>query len=153
MKKIPLIIILILSFILLNGIGLYAQAPTRTGGGVVTPRVRLISPTSEVINIKDKGGILFKWSPHQIPSGGRRKFRFQLYEGYDMYEMNLIFKKELDPSTFEIFIEKDKFKDGAAYTWSIRQRGYFSNWSKRSFYSFKVSEAQTYGTSRQPMSR
>lgn len=140
MRKVCLLLILISSFIFLNGLdSLQAQDRTATiGSHMQVPRPRLIRPTSEVINIEDEEGILFKWSSQQIPSGGRRKFRFQLYEGYDMYEKNLIFKKELDPFTFEIFIEKDKFKNGQAYTWSIRQRGYFSNWSKRSFYSFKV---------------
>ncbi len=115
------------------------QSTRRTSGSSVhTPSPRLIAPTSEVVDIRGKDGILFKWSSHEIPSGGRRKYRFQLYEGYDMYEKNLIFKKEFPPDIFEIFIEKDKFKDGEAYTWSVCQRGYFANWSWRSFYSFKV---------------
>lgn len=118
---------------------LHAQVQSsRAGYSSNAPQPRLIRPTSEIVNIQDKKGILFKWSSQQIPSGGRRKYRFQLYEGYNMYKQNLIFKEELDPQTFEIFIEKDMFKNNTTYTWSIRQRGFSSSWSRRNFYSFKV---------------
>ena len=138
MKKIFLILVLALTFISLASVELHAQSRRSFGSAGVVPMPRLISPTSEVVNRKDKDGILFKWSSQQMPTGGRRKFRFQLYEGYDMYEQGLIFKKEIDPHVFEIFIERDKFEDGKAYTWSLRQRGSSPSWSRRSFYTFRL---------------
>jgi len=138
MKKIFLILVLALTFISLVSVELYAQSRRSFGSAGHVPMPRLISPTSEVVNIKDKDGILFKWSSQQMPTGGRRKFRFQLYEGYDMYEQSLIFKKEIDPHIFEIFIKRDNFEDGKAYTWSLRQRGFSPSWSRRSFYTFRL---------------
>lgn len=138
MRNTPVIIIAL--FLLAGGAGIsYAQSRSvTTGSPVFVPIPRLITPTSEIVDISAEEGILFKWDPKQIPTGGRRNYRFQLYEGYDTYADNLIFKKELDAHTFEIFIEKDKFKDGGVYTWSVRQRGHGPSWSSRAFYSFKV---------------
>lgn len=132
------IFITILTFIFLSAGLPYAQERGTTGSSVHVPRPRLIKPASEVVDISDEKGILFKWSLHEAPSGGRKKYRFQLYEGYERYEQNLIFKAELEWDTSEIFIEKDKFKNGSVYTWSLRQRGYSGNWGSRSFHSFKV---------------
>lgn len=139
MKKMTIALLFAVVFIFLAIMDYtYAQSSRTCGSPVWVPIPRLIKPTSEVINIKDKDGILFKWSSKETPSGGRRGYRFQLYEGYDMYEKGLIFKKELDPHTFEIFVSGDKFKNKEVYTWSIRQRGHSSSWGKRGLYSFKV---------------
>lgn len=138
MKRFLVLFLIICIFLTLGLDVAYAQRARGVSSYGIVPKVRLISPTPEVYDMAGEKGILFKWSPHKRPSGGRRKFRFQLYDDYEMYEKNLIFKKEIDPNTYEIFIPEDKFEDGGVYTWSVRQRSNSSVWSERSFHSFKV---------------
>ncbi len=137
-----LIILFILSLGYIFGYGPHAaecsSAVISGGGSLDVPQVRLLYPALETADIRGKNGILFKWSIHEIPSGGRLKYWFQLYKGYEMYGQDLVFKTELDRSRSEFFIKKDIFENGQVYTWSMRQRSFFCNWSKRSFCSFKV---------------
>ncbi|MBN3039215.1 MAG: hypothetical protein JW869_07370, partial [Candidatus Omnitrophica bacterium] len=118
MKRIILFSALV-GFFLFAGDKLCAQgtdSPFGADGKI--PRPMLKEPTREVVEITGGTGIRFRWNPRGISRG----FIFAIYEGLEMYDENLIYKKKLSGAKREIFIEKEKFKSGLSYTWSIRQK-------------------------------
>ena len=114
----------------------YIGFPSRRAGYV--PKPRLISPVSTNVDLKEKDGIEFVWSPHESLPRSRKYYDFRLYNGYNMVESNLILKKRLPGNQRKIFVSKDKFKNGDTYTWSLRLGYRGTGKSSRSYHSFKV---------------
>ena len=118
----------------------YAQISVsgQYGRSTDVPRPRLLSPTTTEVNLSGERGLEFKWSPHEGLKFGRKYYDFRLYEGYDMVQDTLVFKKRVPGNEHNIFLGPDMFLQGKVYTWSLRivYRGVGK--SRRSFHSFRV---------------
>jgi len=102
------------------------------------PVPRLLYPASDEVVIEEGKPLVFKWSPHEKLSASGRYYDFRLYDGYDMVQSNLIFKKRLDGDVSQYHMESGMFKEGRVYTWSLRQGYSGIGKSRRSVQSFRV---------------
>ncbi|MDD5495672.1 MAG: hypothetical protein PHP46_01065 [Candidatus Omnitrophica bacterium] len=107
-------------------------------GSYYIPEPRLIQPTTELVDLSGKSQLKFEWSPHEGDRSKRKYYDFRLYQGEQMLEAGLVFKKRVDPDTAVISLDAGLFKDGQAYTWSLRQVYDTQGKSRRSFYTFQV---------------
>lgn len=141
--KIFLAFIVMMSFILSDLFNMGAHAArggriSRFAGDEFVPEPRLIAPVTETVDLTGKASLEFKWSPHEGSAIDRDYYDFRLYEGYDMLESSLVFKKKVSPREFSITIPSETFKDGQSYTWSLRQVYTGSEKSRKSTQSFKI---------------
>ena len=102
------------------------------------PAPRLILPASDKVVVEKGQPVVFKWSPHEAMFAGGRYYDFRLYEGYNMVQSSLIFKKRLPGNVRQYHMEGKFFKDGQVYTWSLRQGYSAIGKSNRSIQSFRV---------------
>lgn len=134
MKKTLLVVILILLLpfcALAKGFG-------RGGfGGGQPPEPRLVRPTSEMVDLRGKDNLEFKWWSNVGGYAGNQYFDFRLYKGYQMFEQTLIMKEQLPPHANNIIVNSNVFEDGQVYTWSLRNV-YGAEKSDRVHVSFKV---------------
>jgi hypothetical protein len=102
------------------------------------PSPRLVSPSSDKVQLTGKSDMEFVWSPHEGDRLQRRYYDFRLYKGYDMLEATLIFKERVSAGKHQLAVKTDLFKNGEVYTWSLRQVYRDSSKSRRSIRSFRV---------------
>lgn len=104
-----------------------ARIPEGRIGAVETPSMVyvpppvLLQPRSGQIDLTGREFLEFKWSSHEGASGFRDFYDFRIYNGYKTVEEALFFKERLTPNTYQYNIKADKFRDGAVYTWTMRQ--------------------------------
>lgn len=134
MRKRVLLIFLAGVSVLLPGYLWGQGADSPFGASQEAMRPELIWPTTEVVDIKNESGIEFRWKPR----GRSRGFIFAIYEGFEMYDENLLCKERLSAGKNKIFLEKGRFANGRTYTWTIRQKNDSSKWSDKSYYAFTV---------------
>lgn len=127
----------VLFLLFIPATSVFAQTYQNHFGTNYVPEPRLIEPTTDKVDLSGRKELLFKWSPHEGSSYKRKYYDFRLYKGYNMYESNLIFKKEVAPNQHQLGVSSDIFEDGQVYTWSLRQK-YRSGKSRRSTNSFTV---------------
>lgn len=84
------------------------------------PEPTLISPSDEIVDLRGKDYLEFRWSPHETAPLFKRFNDFRLYEGYDMIQSTLIYKKEICPRDSAVKIDSGVFKNGRIYSWSLR---------------------------------
>ena len=102
------------------------------------PSPRLIYPVSEEVTLEGEKPLIFKWSPHESRSLGRRSYDFRIYSGTEMLGPNLIYKETVPGGKHEVEIAGDFFEDRETYTWSLRQIYKGIGKSRRSFNTFRV---------------
>ena len=102
------------------------------------PNPRLIYPVSDEVILEGEKPLIFKWSPHESRSLGRRSYVFRIYSGTEMLKPNLIYKETVPGGKHEIEVASDFFEDGETYTWSLRQIYKGIGKSRRSFNTFRV---------------
>ena len=104
------------------------------------PRPRLIHPVGESVELEGKKAVKFRWGLHRGVGlgGGRRYFEFRLYEGYDLAEQGLVFKRDLYGDRGSLKVDAGLFEAGRTYTWSLRQCYKGRGKSDRSTHSFKI---------------
>ena len=104
------------------------------------PRPRLLSPSTEEVDLSGKEKLEFKWSPHErVRAGsGSRYFDFRLYKGYQMVEANLLLKERVPGNKHTISLDAGLFEDGQVYTWSLRRVYKGIGKSDRSINTFKI---------------
>ena len=102
-----------------------------------SPNVRYIYPKNEaIIDLTGKKSITFSWKSMPIPAGGRRAYRFKIFDGFG-YEM--VVNETLDFQVYSIEIPADTFKNDALYTWQVKQRSKKSGvWGKDNRWSFRI---------------
>lgn len=119
MKKILLLLVLCLvaaSQVSEGRIGA-VEAPSM----VYVPPPVLLQPRSGEVDLTGKEFLEFKWSPHEGAGGFRDYYDFRIYNGYQTVEETVFFKEKLSPDTYQYNIKAEKFRDGAVYTWTMRQ--------------------------------
>lgn len=136
MKKIILILVLCLVATAQASEGRMGvvEAPS----AVSVPPPVLLQPRSEQVDLAGKEFLEFKWSPHEGASGFRDYYDFRIYNGYKTVEETLFFKEKLAPDTYQYNIKAEKFRDGAVYTWTMRQVYTDGRKSPLAHQSFKV---------------
>ena len=102
------------------------------------PEPRLISPTSEQVDLTGKPSLLFEWSPFEGDITRRDYYDFRIYKGYNRVEANLIFKDKVFKSAYKIDLNANRFEDGQIYTWSVRQVYMNGSKSRKATSSFKA---------------
>ncbi len=102
------------------------------------PEPRLISPTSEQVDLTGKSSLLFEWSPFEGDITRRDYYDFRIYKGYNRVEANLIFKDKVFKSAYKIDLNANRFEDGQIYTWSVRQVYMNGSKSRKATSSFKA---------------
>ncbi|MGH7198185.1 MAG: hypothetical protein ACREH5_05550 [Candidatus Omnitrophota bacterium] len=122
-----------------------AFADSRAGlsmnvGGSINhvPEPRLISPTSEEVDLTGKPSLLFEWSPFEGDITRRDYYDFRVYKGVNRVAENLIFKEKVFKSAYKIDLNADRFEDSQVYTWSVRQVYMNGSKSRKATSSFKV---------------
>ena len=101
------------------------------------PPPRLISPSTDVVDLRGMSSLEFRWSPHEGDPTQREYYDFRLYKGYQALGGALIYKVRVPRNVWSILITADLFENGAAYTCSLRQV-YRGLKSRRTFQSFKI---------------
>lgn len=99
------------------------------------PEPRLRYPINDTAILAGNGPLIFKWWNDYSDV---RSFIFRIYKGYNMYENNLILRKELPADASSVEIESGLFSDGQVYTWSLVRVSLTGRKSDKSFNSFKV---------------
>jgi len=102
------------------------------------PEPRLISPTSEQVDLTGKPSLLFEWSPFEGDITRRDFYDFRIYKGYNRVEANLMFKDKVFKSSYKIDLNANRFENGQVYTWSVRQVYMNGSKSRKATSSFKV---------------
>lgn len=102
------------------------------------PQPRLISPSTQDVDLTGKATLTFEWSPHEGDPLQRDYYDFRLYKGYEMVEGTLIFKNRVPANNSSIVLSSTMFQNGQLYTWSLKQVYTGSVKSLRSYSSFKV---------------
>ena len=121
-------------------------APSFAGVGMISeiysgdniPKPRVLEPNGDTVDLSGKKELIFKWSPHEGDISQRKYYDFRLYEGEQALGPGRILKKQVSPNKHQIAIESGVFKEGAIYTWSIRQKYRSGGKSQRSTNSFRV---------------
>lgn len=136
MKKILLILVLYLisAIQVSEGRERFIEAPS----AVFIPPPVLLQPRSDQVNLAGKEFLEFKWSPHEGAGGFRDYYDFRVYNGYKIVEETLFFKERLAPDTYQYNIKAERFKDGAVYTWTMRQIYTDGRKSPQAHQSFKI---------------
>ena len=97
---------------------------------------QLVFPTSDLVDLKGKDYLEFKWimpTPIFIDYSD-----FRIYKSYTTYGTNLILKERV-PSDKTIFrVKADEFKDNQVYTWVLRLVSRGADKSDSVYNSFKV---------------
>lgn len=117
----------------------------RRCGGVEIPRVRIIEPRSDIVDLSGKKEFTFKWSPHEGRRYGRKYYDFRIYRGDQALGPNLIYKDKAAPDSIELLLDPGMFKDGQVYTWTIRQVYRSRGKSSRTYNTFEVINKQNGG--------
>lgn len=126
------------TLILITLLMIVASCACAAGRRSDVPNVPFLSPEDEsVIDLAGKPCITFKWKSAPVPGGGREAYRFKLIKGF---KYDFIVSEELDQDVFSIDVPKDKFEDGATYSWYVEQRdASLRVWSRHdTVWSFKV---------------
>jgi hypothetical protein len=105
---------------------------------VYVPPPVLLQPRSAEIDLTGQEYLEFKWSPHEGTSGFRDFYDFRIYNGYKTVQETLFFKEKLPPDTYQYNIKADKFREGAVYTWTMRQVYTDGRKSAQSHVSFRI---------------
>ena len=102
------------------------------------PEPRLVSPTSEEVDLTGRPSLLFEWSPFEGDITRREYYDFRIYKGYNRVEENLIYKEKVFKSSYKTDLNADRFQNGQVYTWSVRQVYMNGSKSRKATSSFKV---------------
>lgn len=100
------------------------------------PAPKLLSPTTEDVDLGGKEQLAFRWERVDIIS--TQYFDFRLYKGYDTIEDNRIFKQNFSTDVYPVNIPSSTFETGQVYTWVLRQVFLNGLKSDKSWSSFKV---------------
>jgi hypothetical protein len=98
---------------------------------------RLITPSTDVVDLSGKDCLEFSWSSHEGDPIRRDHYDLRIYKGYQAYGQYRIYKELLPPRQWSVCVSADMFEDGSAYTIALRQV-YSGVKSKRTLQSFKV---------------
>jgi len=99
------------------------------------PAPRLRYPINETAVLTGNDPLEFKWWNDFTEASG---YTFKLYQGYNMYAANLIYREDLPADVSSVKVSSDLFKDGQVYTWSLIRISFRGYKSDRSFNSFRV---------------
>jgi len=99
----------------------------------IAPRLRY--PINETVILAGDSPLEFSWWNDLMNTRG---FILKVYKGYNMYGANLILKEELSQGASSYIGQRDLFKDGQVYTWSLVRVSNDGFKSDRSFNSFKI---------------
>lgn len=102
------------------------------------PPPRLITPSTDVVDLRGKTSLEFRWSPHEGDSIQRDHYDFRLYKGYQAFAAQRIFKALIPPRQWSLQVSAELFENGSTYTLALRQVYTGSAKSRRTFTSFKV---------------
>ena len=98
---------------------------------------RLIVPSTDVVDLRGRDCLEFKWSPHEGDQVMREYYDFRLYKGSQAYGQARIYITRVPPRQWSICVDTSIFENGATYTLALRQV-YRGLKSKRTFQTFKV---------------
>ncbi len=98
---------------------------------------RLITPSTDVVDLSGKDCLEFSWSSHEGDPIRRDHYDLRIYKGYQAYGQYRIYKELLPPRQWSVCVSADMFEDGSAYTIALRQV-YSGVKSKRTLQSFRV---------------
>ena len=106
--------------------------------GTYIPKVRMIAPAGDIVDLSGKKSLDFKWSPHEGRRFGRKYYDFRIYEGTQALGPYLVYKDRVSPEDWTLSLDSGMFKDGGVYTWTMRQVYRSRGKSNRSYSTFKV---------------
>lgn len=98
---------------------------------------RLITPSTDVVDLTGKDCLEFSWSSHEGDPIRRDHYDLRIYKGRQAYGQDRIYKAILPPRQWYLCASADIFGDGGVYTVTLRQV-YSGVKSKRTFQSFRV---------------
>jgi len=96
----------------------------------------LVFPTSDVVDLKGKDYLEFKWimnSPIFIDYSD-----FRIYKSYTTYGVNLILKERVPSDKTFFRVKADMFENNRVYTWVLRVVSRSGEKSDSVYNSFKV---------------
>ncbi len=99
------------------------------------PAPRLISPSSENVDLTGKTFLPFEWSTEGDPVR-RQYYDFRIYKGREMLSSTLIHKEKVNG--YSMNVGSELFQNGEVYTWAVRQTYDSGDKSRRNFASFKI---------------
>jgi hypothetical protein len=102
------------------------------------PEPRLLSPTTEQVDLTGQTSLVFEWSPFEGDITRRDYYDFRVYKGYNRVAENLIFKEKVSKSSHKMDLNADRFENGQVYTWSVRQVYMNGSKSRKAAASFKA---------------
>ncbi|MGA2775216.1 MAG: hypothetical protein ABSE81_04065 [Candidatus Omnitrophota bacterium] len=97
---------------------------------------QLVYPTSDIIDLRGKNYLEFKWiisSPLFIDYSD-----FRIYKTYTTYGKNLILKERIPSDTTSLRIKADTFQNNQVYTWVLKVVSRGGQKSDSVYNSFKV---------------
>jgi len=98
---------------------------------------RFIEPSTDMIDLRNRAGLEFKWSPHEGDATKREYYDLRLYKGTQAFEKNLIYKTRIPRHVWSVMIPADMFENGSVYICTLRQV-YRGPKSRRTFLLFKI---------------
>jgi len=134
MKKILILIVLILSFIIPVSAGTVSYS-LNNGSYNYVPEPRLKSPIYDTVTITNNQPLEFTWFNDYADTFG---FILKIYKGYNMYGDSLLLKENLSSGANSFKVKADLFENNKVYTWSLVRVSLSGYKSGKSFNSFKV---------------
>jgi hypothetical protein len=97
----------------------------------------LLFPTSDVVDLRGKDYLEFKWLIRNPVSIDYSDFR--IYKTYTTYEKNLILKERITSNVANSYsVKADTFENGQVYTWVLKVVSFGGQKSDFVYNSFKV---------------
>lgn len=127
------------ALVLLAAIILTSDLAALMGGSqVFVPQVCYERPKDgSELDLSAADIVVFQWSNVPMPGSGRERFHFALYR--ETSPRQRIISEDLDARVFSMQIGKDKFENGAEYSWYVKQRDDRTMvWSRYDVWYFKV---------------
>ena len=97
---------------------------------------QLVFPTSDVVDLRGKDYLEFKWiirNPVFIDYND-----FRIYKSYNTYEANLLLKERVSSGKTTLRVKSDIFENNQVYTWVLKVVSHGGEKSDPVYNSFKV---------------
>lgn len=85
------------------------------------PPPRIISPSTDTVDLRGREYLEFVWSAHEGDAVLRDHYDFRLYKGYQTLGPALVYKVELPPRQWSLRLPASFFENGQVYTCAVRQ--------------------------------
>lgn len=101
------------------------------------PPPRLISPSTDVVDLHGAECLEFRWSAHEGNQVKREYYDLRIYKGAQAFGQDRIFIARIPPRQWSACVSSDIFENGGIYTFTLRQ-AYRGVKSRRTFQTFRV---------------